>query len=264
MAGARLGSEVQYQGSSGVARWECRLVSDADAFKAFLKDVVGPRVADGATSFDADMRGLATTGMATKFVERLLLAVPPPKDWEIGEALAECALEQDSGHEVHWPWSTVLDRRTPRASLPGADLVGFRCDADSVVLLIGEVKTSSDPSTPPSVMYGKGAIVWQLEDSATRLDIQHSLLLWLHARCLTPLHKDLFQKAVGRYLESGGKALGLVGVLVRDTQPNQLDVISRAKALGAKLREPAQAEILAWYLPVAINEWPKLLAKAAP
>ena len=50
---------------------------------------------------------------------------PEAEDWEVGEALAECALQHDSGREVHWPWNTVRDRRTPRASLPGTDLVGF-------------------------------------------------------------------------------------------------------------------------------------------
>ena len=53
--------------------------------------------------------------METEFVERILNAVPELKGWEIGEALAECALGNDAGREVHWPWNTVRDRRTPRA-----------------------------------------------------------------------------------------------------------------------------------------------------
>ena len=82
--------------------------------------------------------------MATEFVERLLKAVPEPEGWEVGEALAECALERDSGREVHWPWNTVRDRRTPRASLPGTDLVGFCRQGATVLLLFGEVKTGED------------------------------------------------------------------------------------------------------------------------
>lgn len=144
-----LSSAVCYQGRSGSACWEGRHVADATKFVGFVRDLVRPRIVDDASSFEPDLRGLATTGMATEFVERLLNSVPESQDWEIGEALAECVLQKDSGREIHWPWNTVRDRRTPRASLPGADLVGFYSQDDTVLLLFGEVKTSSDAATPP-------------------------------------------------------------------------------------------------------------------
>jgi hypothetical protein len=202
--------------------------------------------------------------MATQFVERLLEAVPEPEGWEVGEALAECALRDDSGREVHWPWNTVRDRRTPRASLPGTDLVGFYRDGDTVQLLFGEVKTSSDAETPPGVMYGGSGMAWQLHETAKRLDIQHSLLRWLHARCTTDLNRELLEKAVGRYLASDGKELLLVGVLIRDTQPSTRDLESRARALANTHPAPTRVELIAWYLPVPITEWPKLLQEEAP
>ena len=174
--GASVGSAVAYSGAASPVRWEGRVVDDQERFGRYMRDVVRPRIADEASSFDSELRGLATTGMETRFVEHLLRAVPVPQGWEIGEAFAECALRDDSDHEVHWPWNTVRDRRTPRASLPGADLVGFCCDGQDVFLLFGEVKTSSDARTPPGVMSGSGGMAWQLEQSATRLDVQHALL----------------------------------------------------------------------------------------
>src|SRR5690606_29430437 len=129
-----------------------------------------------------------------------------------------------------WPWNTVRDRRTPRASLPGTDLVGFYRQGETVLLLFGEVKTSSEQSAPPNVMYGGSGMTWQLEESAKRLDIQRSLLQWLHARCLVEPYRDLYEKAVSRYLCSEGKELLIVGVLIRDTQPNEADLQSRGKA----------------------------------
>jgi hypothetical protein len=201
--------------------------------------------------------------MATEFVEHLLQAVPDPEGWEVGEALAECALQQDSGREIHWPWNTVRDRRTPRASLPGSDLVGFYRKGDSVLLLFGEVKTSSDANTPPGVMNGGSGMAWQLEQSATRLDIQHALLKWLHSRCQLGLYRNLFEKAVGGYLKSGGKELLLVGILIRDTAPNELDLKKRGQALSKKFGNPTCIELIAWYLPVPIAEWPKLLREEA-
>ncbi|MEK6777223.1 MAG: hypothetical protein AABY87_10120 [bacterium] len=260
---ATLGSVVCYSGRATSANWEGRHVADADQFRRFVREVVRPRVADSGSSFASDLRGLATTGMATEFVKRLLTAVPDSEGWEVGEALAECALQQDSGREVHWPWNTVRDRRTPRASLPGTDLVGFYREDDSVLLLFGEVKTSSDANTPPNVMNGGSGMAWQLEQSATRLDIQRALLQWLHARCQSQPYRDLYEKAVGRYLKSEGKELLLVGILIRDTAPSELDLKSRGQALSTKLGKPTRIELIAWYLPVPITEWPKLLKEDA-
>lgn len=237
---------VSYAGRAGSAGWEGRVV-DSGRFPDYMRNVVKPRIADAASSFAADLRGLATTGMATEFVERLLKALPNSNGWEIGEALAECALGSDSGREVHWPWNTVRDRRTPRASLPGADLVGFYREHDTVLLLFGEVKTSSDASTPPGVMSGGSGMSWQLEQSATRLDVQHALLKWLHARCGEPPYRDLYEKAVARYLESTGKDLLLVGVLIRDTTPSEADLKARGETLALVLPGPTRIELIAWY-----------------
>jgi len=264
MTARTLASRVVYSGRTGSASWEGRHVEDAKLFQGFIREVVRPRVTDAGSSFEADLRGLATTGMETQFVERLLRTVPEPEGWEVGEAFAECVLQTDSGREVHWPWNMVCDRRTPRASLPGADLVGFYSEAGTVLLLFGEVKTSSDTSAPPGVMYGGSGMTWQLEESATRLDIQHTLLKWLHARCRSQPYRDLYVKAVERYLRSEGKELLLIGVLVRDTAPNELDLKSRGEALSRKLDAPTCVQLIAWYLPVPTSDWPQFVQGEAP
>ena len=259
-----LNCSVSYSGAVGLAGWQGRVVSDQSQFIKYLREVVRPRVADTASSFAADLRGLATTGMETEFVERLLNAVPESKSWEIGEAFAECALGDESCCEVHWPWNSVRDRRTPRASLPGADLVGFYRKNDTILLLFGEVKTSSDRNSPPGVMNGGSGMTWQLEQSATRLEIQHSLLKWLYERCGSRPCRDLYEKAVARYLSSEGKDLLLVGVLVRDTDSRESDLEARAKDLVTALPEPTRIELIAWYLPVRIAKWTNLLQEGAP
>ena len=239
MTGTSLDVQDAFDGSEGSATWKGYQVSDAVAFTRFLRTRVRPRVHDEAQQypFAAELRDLATTGLATEFVEKLLRAVPEPTGWEIGEALAECVLQDFSTGEVCWPWNTVRDRRTPRASLPGADLVGFFRQDGEVFLLFGEVKTSSDPQTPPGVMCGGGSLTWQLKESATRLDVQGSLLRWLRCRCSSAAHRALYRSAVGRYVASGGREILLVGVLVRDTTPSENDVRGRAKALAAKLKK---------------------------
>lgn len=74
-----LGSAVSYSGSVSSACWEGRIVTEPDRFKRFVREVVAPRVVDDAASFESDLRGLATTGMETEFIERLLKAVPEPE-----------------------------------------------------------------------------------------------------------------------------------------------------------------------------------------
>lgn len=266
MTVAALAPKVCYSGATGSARWRGHAVVDKDQFKSYVADRVKARVEDAATRdpFAAELRGMATTGMATTFVEELLRSVPEEKSWAVGEALAECVLADEDGREICWPWNLVRDRRTPRASLPGADLVGFCKEGDAVLLLIGEVKTSSDANTPPNVMNGSGGMAWQLKDEATRLDIQHALLTWLRARCESREHQELYKAAVQRYVQSLGKEILLVGILLRDTDPNELDVTARAKSLATSLGSPTRIEITAWYLPVSIKDWPALLSGSAP
>lgn len=264
MTGGALGSITCYSGSHGNVSWCGRCIDDAECFVKYLQEVVRPRVSDSDLGFEADLRALATTGMVTEFVERLLRAVPELEGWEIGEALAECILKTDSGLDIHWPWNTVRDRRTPRASLPGADLVGFCKYNDVVLLVFGEVKTSSDRNTPPNVMNGGSGMAWQLENCATLLDIQRTLLQWLHARCTSKPLRTLYEQAVGRFLASEGKELLIVGVLLRDTKPNKDDLQRRGKCLSQKLLEPTKTQLFAWYLPVPISDWSKLLQEEGP
>ncbi|MCE2436844.1 MAG: hypothetical protein J4F97_02355 [Pseudomonadales bacterium] len=122
-----LAPEIRYSGSMGSARWSGCAVVDKGRFQSYMTSRVKARVDDDEAQgqFAAELRGMATTGMATEFVESLLRAVPREKSWAVGEALAECVLADDATREICWPWNLVRDRRTPRASLPGADLVGF-------------------------------------------------------------------------------------------------------------------------------------------
>lgn len=266
MTAAPLISSIQYSGTRDNASWCGRAVADEDHFRSYIASRVRSRVEDeeGHDPFAAELRGMATTGMQTEFVEKLLRAIPDEKSWAVGEALAECVLADDQEREICWPWNLVRDRRTPRASLPGADLVGFCKEGDAVLLLFGEVKTSSDAKTPPNVMNGSGGMGWQLKDEATRLDIQHTLLKWLRARCESSEHRALYQAAVQRYVKSLGKEILLVGILLRDTEPNELDVTARVKSLTKSLGSPTRIEITAWYLPVQIADWPALLHGDTP
>ena len=79
-----------------------------------------------------------------------------------------------------------------------------------------------------------------------------------------PAHSDLYREAVGRYPGSDGKALLLVGVLIRDTPPSERDLKARGEALSHRAAGPARVDLIAWYLPVPISGWSALLQESAP
>ena len=132
-----LPADIAYQGSAGVAMWEGYKVSDEAAFLAFLRGPVAARSRDAEAQddFEDELQALATTDMSIDFLRQVLQAVPADKGWEIGEALAETLLREDDNREVIWPWNELRDRRTPQASLPGADLVGLCRDDQGFCLL---------------------------------------------------------------------------------------------------------------------------------
>jgi hypothetical protein len=203
----------------------------------------------------AELRAMATTDMATEVIEDLINSETRPLGWEVGEALAEAILEQY--HGAIWPWNTARDRRTPKASLPGADLIGFVQEADgNVCLLFGEVKTSSDVNTPPGVVYGRSGLIAQLEGLATRRDLHFSLLKWLRARCVEPDLRRFYEAATARFIGSKGRDFRLVGCLMRDTSPHEDDVRARAINLSKSLSAPSAASLYAWYLPASVEDWP--------
>lgn len=77
-------------------------------------------------------------------------------------------------HGAVWPWNENRDRKTPKASLPGADIVGFLGSGPDTVFLFGEVKTSSDKDNPPGVMAGRGGLAHQIDSLASRASCRRS------------------------------------------------------------------------------------------
>jgi len=234
--------------------WRGLQLLEVEEFDIFLSGPVRDRVTDAAFEQELadDLAALASTQMASDTLLKVLSAPAAPLEWEIGEAIAECLLEQE--FDVNWPWNENRDRKTPRASLPGADLVGLVGYAEDATLLFGEVKTSSDENQPPGVVSGRSGLAHQIDTLATSIGTQASLIRWLHSRCKGTTHWPRFQDACRRYLRSGGKDVALVGILLRDTGPHEDDLRTRGRALSS-LQQPPSVRLDAWYTPRPIAEW---------
>ncbi len=246
-----------YSNSQDATSWKGVLFTDGSELNTFMVNEVASRLHDeiGKTDFTSHLSSLASTGFAQDNLRAILEAEhPEERDWAVGEALAEAWLSREYG--VVWPWNMERDKRTPLASLPGADLVGFVTNGSETRLVLGEVKCSSDSGAPPNVMTGRHGMVQQLESLATDIGILHTLIRWLQPRCRGNNVEPHFNAAIRLLLQSGNKAMSLFGVLVRDTQPNEKDLKGRGKHLGSIVKTPARCHLLALYLPCSISSLP--------
>lgn len=256
-------STTQAYPAVGVAQcWRGVNINDADEFDVYLRGPVWDRVNDAEFEADLaqDLQALATTDMATQTLESLLNAVVAPQDWEIGEAMAECLLSDEIG--AVWPWNENRDRKTPKASLPGADIVGFIGEGKDTTFLFGEVKTSSHADNPPGVMNGRSGLAHQIDTLAKTPSHHFTLIKWLSARCTTEDLRARFRTAAKRYLASEGKDFAIAGVLLRDTAAHQDDLRTRGQTFGAGPDQP-RIRLDAWYTPRPIADWVNIASTAA-
>lgn len=246
-----------YSNNQDATSWNGVCIADGSKFNDFMTNEVASRLHDdsGKADFTSHLNSLASTGFAQDSLQAILEAEhPEERDWAVGEALAEAWLSRE--HGVVWPWNMERDKRTPLASLPGADLVGFVTQDGEMRLALGEVKCSSDDNTPPNVMTGRNGMVRQLETLATDMGLLHTLIRWLQPRCRGNGAEPHFNAAIRLLLQSGNQAMTLFGVLVRDTQPDERDLRNRGLHLGGVVKAPAKCHLLAVYLPFAIASLP--------
>lgn len=251
---------INYEGQHEEVTWQGISFRDGEQFHGFLTNEVAKRLGDEDLQVELSdhLRGLASTGFEMDNLANILNEdIPEERDWAIGEAVAEVWLSNKYG--VLWPWNMERDKRTPLASLPGADLVGFIEEGGQYYLALGEVKSSSQDKAPPDLLYGKSGMTQQLESLATDKGLLCQLIKWLWPRCRNTAFQSHFDAAVMGIIQSENSKLRLFGVLIRDTSPNELDLKNRAITLSKKIISPANCCLAALYLPFPISQLPVLV-----
>ncbi len=197
---------------------------------------------------------MQSTGFDIRGLLGQIEASPRAKDWEIGEAIAEIALEDV--YEAMFPWSPGLDKRTQKASLPGPDLVDLQCFV-TPRFMFGQVKTSSEEKVPPQVVNSTQDCLqkqmFQLQHCAAD---RQQVIGWLLVRMRDTEWEDAFNEAIQRYAEG---IFELVGVLVSGKRkPNEKDLAGICAGLE---HQPGMGRmlLLGFYLPFHKIDWVEII-----
>lgn len=259
---------TRYNDCEGVVEWTgTEVVTDND-FETFLQSEVKERfdAEEAEEDFENVLQDVATSVWESENVEQHLESYELPTDdrtWKIGEAVAECLLiDRES---LILPWNRSLDETKSKVSLPGTDILAFVKIDGATRFLFGEVKTSgADSSIPVSAMY---SLRDQMRDhlvKEARNPIHNSILRYLRPRVkLHPEYWQSFKAALRQYMSSERTAIVVSGMLLRDTSPTERDVKSPARSLVHNAEKPTEVWVDAYYLPIAIQEWPEKMREAS-
>lgn len=209
---------------------------------------------DGTEELRQHLLELETTGFDLNGLLEQVQTSPRAKDWEIGEAFAQIVLEDE--YQAMFPWPTGFDKRSRKASLPGADLVGLQCHS-APRFIFGQVKSSSEERIPPQIINSSNDCLRnQIVELRHHPENRQQLISWLLLRMRDTEWEEAFNEAVQRYSEGD---MWLVGVLVSGKRdPNEADLVGICADIKHQ-PEMAEVRLLGFYLPFHKDEWVKLI-----
>ena len=244
--------KTEYAGTHDSIQVNGYSISEKDCLGYFATQVASKIAeADGAENLRTHLAELETTGFDTSILHmQATESSMQLKDWEVGEAFAEKVLEDE--HEAMFPWETVWDKRTPRASLPGADIVGFQSKT-APRFIFGQVKSSSEKRVPPqNVNSGYDCLRQQMYSLSHLQPEQMQLIQWLLPRVRETNWENIFNDALKKYAE---KDFVLVGVMVsggRDIDHKDLtDICEGIQHTSSN----GEMSLFGYYLPYDKKEW---------
>jgi hypothetical protein len=143
--------------------------------------------------------------------------------------------------------------------LPGPDLAGFQ-NKKEPRFLFGEIKSSSEPKSPPQVVRSSkpDCLREQIKHLRHQPAARQQLVQWLLLRVKGTDWEPAFNDALERYSQ---KQYYLTGILVRgNCNANEKDLSGICANIGHTCCE-SEVSLLAYYLPFPKDKWPDLLAK---
>ncbi len=239
-------------------------VDSAASFRKYLTETVRPEWERWLTLDPTMIQSMDQSGFSSAFIEKLRQSgIGESSDTalkgDFGEVFASLFLNSQYG--MDFPWPAFWDRKTPEASLSGSDLVGIARDREGALFVVGQVKASSEDRCPPTVVSNRRhGLVAQLH--CLRRDSQaiNSHLKWLLTRAAGAAWEQDFLHALQR-VSTEPLDVMLVGVLVRDTTPSDLD-LKRAHDSFAE-NKGARVFLFGCYLPLSLHECIQLAGRSS-
>jgi hypothetical protein len=207
-------------------------------------------IADGAEQLREYLAELVTTGFNSDKLLAQTETSPEVKDWEVGEVFAETVLEDE--HDAMFPWATGWDKRTQRASLPGADIVGFQNKA-MPRFIFGQVKSSSEKRVPPQVVNsGSDCLRNQIFSLRHKRKERQQLIQWLLPRVKGTDWENAFRESLNKYADNDYFLVGILLSGARDVNIKDLKGICQdiQHTLG-----DGEITLLGYYLPFEKDKW---------
>lgn len=195
---------------------------------------------------------VADSGFETDILEDIVKSTPEPAFWRIGEYIGMCYLEDQN--LARFPY--VNNDKNPDAYNTGSDLLGFSTSNNESIFLIGEIKTSYDKKSPPSVVYGDGGMIKQLEKTICNDRKQKTSIRWIMNNVdvdTDQINIDMFTSALKNYIKL--KKIKIVGMLIRDTDPKKTDLQSTCNTLKNIIKPPSSLNLFSIYTPVQIQSF---------
>ena len=235
-----------YHEKNGAIHGYGRKWSEDDLSSALYNEVASLVYDDaGNEHIQSILEKVVTTDFDKTELEKVLAISDSIKDWQVGEAIAECYLTQHCN--CLFPWPDGRDVRRPKSSLPGADLVGYISKQGETRFVFGEVKTSAEAKWPPQVCRGKkDCLVNQVKDLCLEENIKNQIFIYLGSRAGT-LDKQ-FMDAAKHYINDKTN-VHIIGFLVRDVEPNADDLKKPLQDISGICPSKTKTEFLALYLP---------------
>lgn len=201
----------------------------------------------GKTELKEILQALASTDFDNQEIAKILDSDLSLEDWHIGEAIAEAfAVDYES---CEYPWPTNRDLRNSKSSPAGCDLVGFQSTSHAqhpYRFTFGEVKTSYDKNSPPSVVYSLSKQLFDLRDD---MGVKRDLVRYLGIHSVGKSWLPKFQSSVSRFLQSHCSDISILGLLVRDTPMKKTDLSGKVSLLSVKCPAATNISLYAIYLP---------------
>lgn len=196
---------------------------------------------------DRVLSGLRETGLDRSGPWAFFGWITGREAWRVGEAIGRLYL---TVHRVClFPWPAEWDPRRGIASSAGPDLESFHRDGSGAgCVAFGEVKTSSGPVDPPTVVRGPDGLAQQLRELRNSKDYRYAQVRYLARRADLADWFEQFESACERCMRDD-LDVRLFGCLIRDVEPSESDLRRAVVKLASGHPQAIEIELLAIYLP---------------